>query len=98
RWTGIAPRFHSVLQASGAQLLHAHFAEGGPPALFLSRALNLPLLLHLRGGAELFSDAELRRQLFEWPYLAYRKQVWKRASQFLCVSRFIRDQAALAGF
>jgi glycosyltransferase involved in cell wall biosynthesis len=98
RWTGVAPSFHRAVHLSGVNLLHAHFAEGASPALFLSRALNLPLVIHLRGGAELFSEAELRRLPFEWPYLAFRKQLWKRASRFLCVSQFICDQAARAGF
>ena len=43
-------------------------------------------------------DSELRGHLFELPYLAYRRQLWQRASLFLCVSRFIRDKALRAGF
>ena len=43
-------------------------------------------------------DSELRGHLFELPYLAYRQQLWQRASLFLCVSQFIRDKALRAGF
>jgi colanic acid/amylovoran biosynthesis glycosyltransferase len=98
RWRGVAPRFHTSVQRVGSQLIHAHFAEGASPALFMSDRLNLPLILHLRGGAELMPDNELRRQLFEWPFLAYRRRLWQRASLFLCVSNYIREKAIRAGF
>jgi colanic acid/amylovoran biosynthesis glycosyltransferase len=98
RWSGVAPQFHARVQQVGSQLVHAHFAEGASPAVFLSNRLNLPLILHLRGGAELMPDAELRRHLFELPFLAFRRQLWERASLFLCVSQYIRDKALLAGF
>jgi colanic acid/amylovoran biosynthesis glycosyltransferase len=100
RWTGVAPTFHRQLRetTAGADLIHAHFAEGGPAALSLSRHLRLPLILHLRGGAELLPDHELRRHLFQLPFLAHRKRLWQRASLFLCVSNFIREKALKAGF
>jgi colanic acid/amylovoran biosynthesis glycosyltransferase len=98
RWIGVAPEFHARVREVGSHLVHAHFAEGASPALFLSNGLNLPLIMHLRGGAELMPDSELRGHLFELPYLAYRRQLWQRASLFLCVSRFIRDKALRAGF
>jgi len=98
RWSGVAPQFHARVRQVGSQLVHAHFAEGASPAVFLSNRLNLPLILHLRGGAELMPDAELRRHLFELPFLAFRRQLWQRASLFLCVSQYIRDKALLAGF
>lgn len=43
-------------------------------------------------------DAELRRHLFQLPYLAHRRSLWKRAALFLCVSQFIRERAIAAGF
>jgi colanic acid/amylovoran biosynthesis glycosyltransferase len=98
RWTGVAPSFHARLREKGADLIHAHFAEGGPAALSLSRHLRLPLILHLRGGAEMLPDQELRRHLFQWPFLAHRKRLWQRASLFLCSSNFIREKAVKAGF
>lgn len=98
RWTGIAPGFHRQVRAVRADLLHAHFAEGGPAATFLAEATNLPLLLHLRGGAELMSDADLMKQMFQRPYLAWRERLWRRASLFFCVSEFIRSKALLSGF
>jgi glycosyltransferase involved in cell wall biosynthesis len=98
RWTGIAPSFHARLQEKQADLIHANFAEGGPAAVSLSKHLRLPLILHLRGGAELLPDHELRRHLFQLPFLAHRKRLWQRASLFLCVSNFIREKAIKAGF
>jgi colanic acid/amylovoran biosynthesis glycosyltransferase len=98
RWTGIAPSFHARLQEKNADLIHANFAEGGSAAVNLSKRLRLPLILHLRGGAELLADHELRRHLFQLPFLAYRTRLWQRASLFLCVSNFIREKAIKAGF
>jgi colanic acid/amylovoran biosynthesis glycosyltransferase len=98
RWMGVAPGFNTSLEQVGAQLIHAHFAEGGSPALFISDRLNLPLILHLRGGAELMPDADLRRHLFQLPFLAHRRRLWERASLFLCVSAYIREKAIRAGF
>lgn len=98
RWTGVAPGFHAQARQAGASVLHGHFAEGGPAAVSLANALDLPLILHLRGGAELLPDEELHKHLFQRPYLVWRKKLWKRASLFLCVSEFIRGKALAAGF
>jgi colanic acid/amylovoran biosynthesis glycosyltransferase len=98
RWTGLAPTFHSQARAVKADILHAHFAEGGPAATFLADATRLPLILHLRGGAELMADEDLQEQLFQRPYLAWRARLWARASMFLCVSEFIKNKAIKAGY
>jgi colanic acid/amylovoran biosynthesis glycosyltransferase len=98
RWTGVAPAFHSQLKQFGANLLHAHFAEGASSAVAISEALDIPLIFHLRGGAEMMSDAELRKRAYQLPYLLWRRRLWERASAFLCVSKFIREKALQAGF
>lgn len=98
RWTGIAPAYHARLRACKATLLHAHFAEGAGAAISIADALQIPLIMHLRGGAEMHSDEVLRKKLFQLPYLAWRRRLWKRASLFLCVSDFIRRKAIEAGF
>ncbi len=102
RWTGTgtatATEFHAHLQAVEARLIHAHFGEGGPPALFLSKRLNIPLILHLQGGAELMTDAKLRSKWYQWPFLAHRRSLWRRTSAFLCVSEYVRGRALKAGF
>jgi colanic acid/amylovoran biosynthesis glycosyltransferase len=98
RWTGVAPAYHLRLKQVGAKLLHAHFAEGASSAVSISEALQIPFVFHLRGGAEMMSDAELRKRAFQLPYLLWRRRLWVRASTFLCVSNFIRDKALQAGF
>lgn len=98
RWTGLAPRYHARLKTIDADLIHAHFSEGGSAALFLSRKLNLPLLLNLHGGAELMTDVALTKKWFEWPFLAHRVSLWRRSSGFLCASGYIRARALEAGF
>jgi colanic acid/amylovoran biosynthesis glycosyltransferase len=98
RWTGTATKFNAHLRRVEARLIHAHFGEGGPPALFLSKRLNLPLILHLHGGAELMTDANLRSKWYQWPFLAHRRRLWKRTSAFLCVSEYVRERALKAGF
>lgn len=98
RWTGLAPSFHAQLSEARASLVHVHFAEAASSAVFLQDRLQLPYVLHLRGGAELLPDQELNRHAFQWPYLAFRKRLWRTASQFLCVSQYIRGKALAAGF
>jgi colanic acid/amylovoran biosynthesis glycosyltransferase len=98
RWTGASPHYHRQLQSLGARLIHAHFAEGGPAAFSLSKKLNLPLILHLHGGLELMTEADLRRKFYAWPFLAHRNGLMKRASVFLCVSEHVRRLALRAGF
>ncbi len=98
RWTGTGIRFNARLRKIEASLIHAHFGEGAPPALFLSKRLNLPLILHLHGGAELMSDADLRSKWYHWHFLAHRRSLWKRTSVFLCVSEYVRGRALKAGF
>ena len=98
RWTGSGASYHARLRKTDARLIHAHFAEGSSAAVFLSRELNLPLIMNLWGGAELMTEANLRSKWFEWPYLAYRQSLWKRASAFLCASEYVRRRAVGAGF
>lgn len=98
RWTGLAPGYHARIRKIGAALLHAHFAEGASSAVAISEALRIPVVLHLRGGAEMLPDEELRRHAFQLPYLMWRRRLWARGSLFLCVSDFIRKKALAAGF
>jgi len=98
RWTGVGHNYHPHLEKVEANLIHAHFAEGGPAALFLSKRFNLPLILHLWGGAELMTDARLRSKCYQWPFLTHRRSLWKRASAFLCCSEYVRRCALKAGF
>jgi colanic acid/amylovoran biosynthesis glycosyltransferase len=98
RWTGASPAFHRRLAKTNPDILHAHFAESAGSAVSIARALDIPMVLHLRGGAEMHSDDVLRSKLFQRPYLRWREQLWQRGSLFLCVSEFIRRKAIEAGF
>ena len=98
RWTGVAPGYHLRLKAEHASLVHGHFSEGASAAVFLSSMLDLPLIIHLHGGAELMTEADLWRRWYEWPFLAYRRRICQRTALFLCVSSYIRDKALKAGF
>lgn len=98
RWTGMAPHYHARIRQTGAKLLHAHFAEAASSAVSISEVMGIPMILHLRGGAEMMSDQELRKKAFQLPYLLWRQRLWARASAFLCVSDFIRRKAVAAGF
>lgn len=98
RWTGLGADYHPRLKDVDANLIHAHFAEGGPAALFLSKRFNLPLIVHLWGGAELMTDARLRSKCYQWPFLTHRRSLWKRTSAFLCCSAYVRRCALKAGF
>ena len=44
------------------------------------------------------TDANLRSKWYQWPFLAHRRSLWKRASAFLCVSEYVRRRALKAGF
>jgi colanic acid/amylovoran biosynthesis glycosyltransferase len=98
RLTGFAPGFHRLAREESAILLHAHFAEGAAAAVSLSESLGIPFVMHLRGGAELFSDSALCGKVFEWSYLLWRTRLWRQCARFLCVSRFVRDRALAGGF
>jgi glycosyltransferase involved in cell wall biosynthesis len=71
-----------------ASLIHAHFASGGRSALPIARRLRIPLVVTLHG-----SDVTTRID-FRQRY----KDLWEKASLFVCVSEFIRRRAAAAGF
>jgi colanic acid/amylovoran biosynthesis glycosyltransferase len=98
KWTGIAPQFHAQIRASKPSLIHAHFPETAPAALFLANQLNIPFILHLRGGLEIRPDEFIRRRPSYLPYLLFRRRLWQRASLFLSVSGFIRNKAISNGY
>jgi colanic acid/amylovoran biosynthesis glycosyltransferase len=98
RWTGMAPAFHRRVREAGGTLIHAHFGENGPIALSLAKTLNLPLIMHLRGGAEIMDENALRFRSWALPFLIHKRELCQRASVFLCVSDFIRRIAIEKGF
>jgi len=98
RVTGFSPSFHRRVRALGADVLHVHFAEDGPMALPLAVDLKLPMLVTLHGSVEPIDDRKLKRTLGNLLYMMRRKETWKRASLFLCVSQFIYDVAVQTGY
>jgi colanic acid/amylovoran biosynthesis glycosyltransferase len=86
--TGIAPLFHKAAADAGAALVHAHFGPDGMTAARIAAMLRLPLIVTLHGY-----DVTIPRK----SPTTYA-ELWKRASLFLCVSKFIREKAIEAGF
>ena len=95
---GLAPLFHRRAMLANPVLVHAHFAPDGAAALPLATALQVPLLVTLHGYDVTMRDVDLRKTLAGKLYLRRRSTLWERASLFLCVSNFIRDQAIEVGF
>ena len=74
-------------------LFHAHFAPDACDALSLVRALNIPLVVSLHGYDVNSSDDRLPRL-----YLQRRELLKSDAVRFICISKFIRQQALAKGF
>jgi len=97
-WTGIAPQFHRRVRLTRPALIHAHFALDGSTALPLADALQIPLLVTLHGYDVTMGDKYFSKTPAGKLYLRRRKELWERASLFICVSEFIRNKALEAGF
>lgn len=98
RLTSFAPRFHRALKAENASLIHAHFAVDGAAALRMRTLLDVPLIVTLHGYDVTTEDAVFDRSLAGRRYLAQRPALFAEASQFLCISHSIRQQAISKGF
>ena len=101
RWywkTGVAPGFHRRLCALRPSLIHAHFAPDGAAALPLQKALDVPLIVTLHGYDVTRNDGAHANKPEGRLYLARRRELWKRAAAFVCVSNFIKEQALRRGF
>ena len=96
--SGYAPRFHQELRSLEPALIHAHFAVDGCTALRAQNELRAPLIVTLHGYDVTRSDQSLRATSTGRAYLARRKELWERASLFICVSEHIRRQALQRGF
>ena len=96
--SGFAPEWRARCKAFHPALLHAHFGVDGAFALPLQRALGVPLVVSLHGYDVTSSDEALRRSAGGRLYLRRREQLFARTELFICVSRFIRDQARDRGF
>jgi len=88
RCTRSAPSFHEKIAKMKPALLHAHFAPDGNVARHLATRLDIPLVVTLH-GYDVNVRADFRRLYTD---------LWRDASLFLCVSKFIRDRAIQEGF
>ncbi len=98
RMTGLGGSFESRIKAFQPSLIHAHFALDGADALPLSKHLDIPLVVTLHGYDVTSSDEGLKNSSSGFFYLRRRRELWKHAHTFLCVSEFIREKALEAGF
>lgn len=96
--SGFAPAWRERCRAFRPLLLHAHFGIDGAFALPLQRAIKVPLVVSLHGYDVTSSDEALQRSAGGRLYLRRREQLFARAELFICVSRFIRDQALDRGY
>lgn len=89
--------FRSILNRSN--LVHVHFAVDAASLLPVLRRLDLPLVVSLHGFDVLSSDGAmahlgLRGRIL----LKRRRELWGRASLFLCASDYLLQQAAKRGY
>ena len=94
----IAPLFHARLRSAQVQLIHAHFAFGGAAALPVAKLLNVPLVVTLHGYDVTIGKDAIDRLPEGRTFQRRREDLWARASAFLCISKFIRDQALARGY
>jgi glycosyltransferase involved in cell wall biosynthesis len=93
-----SPRLDRPLEATKASFVHAHFGMDATTAISLADRLAIPLVVTLHGYDVTMRDSAFRRSVGGTLYLMRRKQLWRRASLFICVSQFIRRKALEAGF
>jgi colanic acid/amylovoran biosynthesis glycosyltransferase len=86
------------LKATQASLVHAHFGLDATTAMSLADRVAAPLIVTLHGYDVTMRDQTFRRSIGGTIYLLRRKQLWRHARLFICVSHFIRRKALEAGF
>jgi colanic acid/amylovoran biosynthesis glycosyltransferase len=96
--TGFAPEWHERCRAAHPLLLHAHFGIDGATALPIQAKLDVPLIISLHGYDVTTSDEAMRGSSSGRLYLRRRQELFARTELFICVSRFIRDQAIERGY
>jgi glycosyltransferase involved in cell wall biosynthesis len=96
--SGIAPGFLRRVEAVAPHLIHAHFATDACAALAVQDRLRVPMVVTLHGYDVTSGAAALRRFRAGRKYLRQRRELWSRASLFVCVSESIRLKALESGF
>jgi glycosyltransferase involved in cell wall biosynthesis len=90
--------FFQQLRATHPSIVHAHFAIDAMQALPMARKLDLPLVVSLHGFDVTSTDRALGTSRAGRHFLQNRNRLFREATAFICVSRFIRDVARDAGF
>jgi colanic acid/amylovoran biosynthesis glycosyltransferase len=98
RYCGHAPSLLRTGRKLGPALIHAHFAFDGSECLPLAESLRVPLMVTLYGWDVTTTDDALRETWSGRKFLLVRPELQKKASMFLCVSNFIRQQALKQGY
>lgn len=93
-----APGFHRRILALNPALIHAHFSQNATTILPFARRAGIPLIVTLHGSFETVPPAKLVRGLNSFLFIVKRGELWLYASQFLCVSEFVRQKAMEFGF
>ena len=96
--SGCDPRFLRKLSRESPALIHAHFAVDACLALPISKQLGIPLVVTLHGYDVTRNDEHLRRTVAGRIYLRRRRELWRRANLFICISDYIRRKALGRGF
>ena len=92
------PGFFERLRSVNPSLIHAHFAIDAVQAIPIACKLKLPLVVSLHGFDVTSNDRALGTSRAGRHYVKHRERLFREATAFLCVSRFIRDAARKAGF
>ncbi len=98
--TGRGGAIETKLRKARPRLIHAHFGTDGLKMLALARALDVPLITHLRGyDVTLTRAALVASGRPTWSrYALQRGRLMRDGSLFLAVSEALRKQAIALGF
>jgi colanic acid/amylovoran biosynthesis glycosyltransferase len=98
RAIAFAPVFHRKIRDTHPALIHAHFSQNAATILPFARRSGIPLIVTLHGSFETVPPAKLVRGLNSLLFILKRAELWHYTSQFLCVSKFVRQKAMEYGF
>jgi glycosyltransferase involved in cell wall biosynthesis len=92
------PGFLKRIVKESPMLVHAHFAVDACLALPIAKRLDIPLIVTLHGYDVTRNDRHHRTTAPGRIYLRRRRELWRQASLFVCVSEYIRRKALERGF
>jgi glycosyltransferase involved in cell wall biosynthesis len=98
KYCGFSPSLLKAAQKSNAVLVHAHFAMDAAECLPIVDKLRMPLIVTLHGWDVCTDDDIFRKSWSGRRFLARRPRLQQKASLFICVSNFIKEQAIKRGF